>query len=205
MGKKKLNVYKLLEKSIKEDIEIKEIKIIPEFIRKDNNHLYKYSNLKFEMPDGIFLIKENEKHNSYVFYFNIEKDKFESEDENNSIGASIIRKYFDSSVHRSALSDQTSIREMYGPYNWSDVSHSNIYISKDVFDFNVDIKKEKYLSLFRETEIENKTLDCLYEIFKDKLDDYKVSELKEIVDIVSRNKDSSVEDILEAIELFVKL
>ncbi len=200
-----MNVYKLLEKSIKEDIEIKEIKIIPECIRKDNNHLYKYSNLKFKMPDGIFLVKENKKHNSYIFYFNIEKDKFESEDENNSIGASIIRKYFNSSLHRNALSDQTSIREMYGPYNWTDVSHSNIYISKDVFDFNVDINKEKFLSLFGEVEIEDEILDDLYEILKDKLDDYKVSELKEIVYVVSRNKESSAKEILEAIELFVKL
>lgn len=200
-----MNVYKLLEKSIKEDIEIKEIKIIPECIRKDNNHLYKYSNLKFEMPDGIFLIKENKKHNSYVFYFNIEKDKFESEDENNSIGDSIIRKYFNSSLHRNALSDQTSIREMYGPYNWSDVSHSNIYISKDIFDFNIDIKKEKFLSLFGNVEIEGETLDDLYEILKDKLDDCKVSELKEIVYIVSINKESSAKETLEAIELFVKI
>lgn len=174
-----MNIYKLLEKSIKEEIEIKEIKIIPEIINKDNNELYKYSYLRFEMPDGVFLVKENKKHNSYVFYFNIEKDKFESEDENSSIGISIIRKYFNSSLHRNALSDQTSIREMYGPYNWTDVSHSNIYISKDVFDFNVDIKKEKFLSLFGNLEIEAETLDGLYEMLKDKLDDYKVSELRE--------------------------
>jgi hypothetical protein len=200
-----LNIYKLLEKSIKEEIEIKEIKIIPEIINKDNNELYKYSYLRFEMPDGVFLVKENKKHNSYVFYFNIEKDKFESEDENSSIGISIIRKYFNSSLHRNALSDQTSIREMYGPYNWTDVSHSNIYISKDVFDFNVDIKKEKFLSLFGNLEIEAETLDGLYEMLKDKLDDYKVSELREIVYVVSRNKESSAKEILEAIELFVKL
>lgn len=53
-----MNIYKLLEKSIKEDIEIKEIKeikIIPEIINKDNNELYKYSYLRFERPDGVFL------------------------------------------------------------------------------------------------------------------------------------------------------
>tara|TARA_Y100000588_G_scaffold321228_1_gene352304 strand:- start:10566 stop:10823 length:258 start_codon:yes stop_codon:yes gene_type:complete len=84
------------------------------------------------------------------------------------------------------------------------VSHSNIYISKDFFDFNVDINKEKFLSLFRNVEIEDETLDDLYEILKDKLDDYKVSELKGIVYVVSRNKESSAKEILETIELFVK-
>ena len=53
-----MNVYKLLEISIKEAVEIK---IIPEIINKDNNELYKYSYLRFEMPNGVFLVKENKK------------------------------------------------------------------------------------------------------------------------------------------------